>query len=452
MSTKPTKTLATAPNDKKDLDAINRAGNQNCCEPSLDIGTVNTVRPARSASPVYELIPGKLGFVFHPDQDFTCSQIKSRPDLFLFSTDLHERYIPFCKDFGPVSLGLIYRFLEYVRAKEHHPLLCNRPLVYYTDFDEKNQANAAVLLGAYMMLEHNMSSASIQKAFQQIPNYPFVAFRDATFTTADFGITLKDCMDGLERAITIGWFDKNTFDCEEFEDLEDPDFGDVSLIGDKFLAFRGPAMAGDEHDDWAVAPSFYFDMFKELGVTTIIRLNEPECYDKADFENAGFKVHDLEFADCTCPPPSHVKKFLDIVDGAEGKVAVHCKAGLGRTGTMIALWMMKHKSFSAKEAISYLRLCRPGSVIGQQQHFLAACETMTWAGNALVIPDSDMMRRSSSIASGAATPVAGSFVSRGAGSFRRASDSDSLKPTAEELGKQIAEAARHRTLLKRAGH
>jgi len=45
-------------------------------------------------------------------------------------------------------------------------------------------------------------------------------------------------------------------------------------------------------------------------------------------------------------------------------------AGLGRTGTLIACYMMKHYRFSAAEAIAWIRICRPGSIIGPQQEFL----------------------------------------------------------------------------------
>jgi cell division cycle 14 len=51
-------------------------------------------------------------------------------------------------------------------------------------------------------------------------------------------------------------------------------------------------------------------------------------------------------------------------------VKILCSAGLGRTGTLIACYMMKHHGFTAREAIAWLRVCRPGSVIGHQQWFL----------------------------------------------------------------------------------
>lgn len=50
---------------------------------------------------------------------------------------------------------------------------------------------------------------------------------------------------------------------------------------------------------------------------------------------------------------------------------MHCKAGLGRTGVLICSYMIKHFGFSAEEAMGYIRVCRPGSVIGPQQHYLA---------------------------------------------------------------------------------
>ena len=64
-------------------------------------------------------------------------------------------------------------------------------------------------------------------------------------------------------------------------------------------------------------------------------------------------------------------KFIAIVKThPQCAVAVHCKAGLGRTGTVICSYLMYEYGMTAEQAIGYCRLCRPGSVVGCQQHFL----------------------------------------------------------------------------------
>jgi len=105
----------------------------------------------------------------------------------------------------------------------------------------------------------------------------------------------------------------------------------------------------------------------------VVRLNRPQ-YDKDKFVNAGIKHMDLYFLDGSTPKDSIIKQFLDAVEAEKGAIAIHCKAGLGRTGSLIGMYCFKHFRFPAPDFIGWIRICRPGSILGPQQQFL--CEKM----------------------------------------------------------------------------
>ncbi|KAL8432745.1 hypothetical protein ACSSS7_004369 [Eimeria intestinalis] len=116
-------------------------------------------------------------------------------------------------------------------------------------------------------------------------------------------------------------------------------------------------------------PSYYVSVFKKLKVKLVIRLNK-KLYDAKVFTKAGIQHHDLFFVDGTCPPRDIIQKFLHLCESCDGPVAVHCKAGLGRTGSLIGCYAMKNYKFPALPWIGWNRICRPGSVLGPQQYFL----------------------------------------------------------------------------------
>ena len=72
----------------------------------------------------------------------------------------------------------------------------------------------------------------------------------------------------------------------------------------------------------------------------------------------------MYFIDGSTPPESIVRDFLRIAESESGAMAIHCKAGLGRTGTLIGLYAMKHYKFPAQAFIGWIRIARPGSILG----------------------------------------------------------------------------------------
>jgi hypothetical protein len=63
---------------------------------------------------------------------------------------------------------------------------------------------------------------------------------------------------------------------------------------------------------------------------------------------------------------------------------VHCAAGMGRTGTVLACYLVKYQKYSAKDAIEKVRTERPGSIQSEVQelaiqikffHFYPPCHS-----------------------------------------------------------------------------
>jgi cell division cycle 14 len=328
-----------------------------------------------------EVIPDRLYWV--PLNVVPKSTTKSH----YFSIDNELVYEPFFADFGPLNLAMIYRYCKKIEAKLSDPTLAGKQIVHCCSLDPKKRANAAFLICAYQVLACGKSAELAFEPFAGMTPL-CLPFRDAACGVCSFHLTIVDCLKGLEKSIEHRWFDLDTFEVDAYEYFEKVENGDVNwIIPDKFLAFAGPSPTPTDSDGFpAFTPEDYAPIFREAGVSLVIRLNKKQ-YDRRRFIDNGVNHSDLYFLDGSCPSKEIISKFLDLSEAEQGAIAVHCKAGLGRTGTLIALYMMKHYQFPARALIGWIRMCRPGSILGPQQQFLLDLQTdMFQAGAAMRRP------------------------------------------------------------------
>ncbi|XP_031823017.1 dual specificity protein phosphatase CDC14A isoform X6 [Sarcophilus harrisii] len=273
---------------------------------------------------------------------------KSTINTHYFSTDEELVYENFYADFGPLNLAMVYRYCCKLNKK--------LKVIYLKKTPE--EAYRALIAGS---------------------NPPYLPFRDASFGNCTYNLTILDCLQGIRKGLQHGFFDFESFDVEEYEHYERVENGDFNwIVPGKFLAFSGPHPKSKIENGYPLhAPEAYFPYFKKNNVTTIIRLNK-KIYEAKRFTDAGFEHYDLFFIDGSTPSDNIVRRFLNICENTEGAIAVHCKAGLGRTGTLIACYVMKHYRFTHAEIIAWIRICRPGSIIGPQQHFLEEKQASLW--------------------------------------------------------------------------
>ncbi|XP_026559691.1 dual specificity protein phosphatase CDC14B isoform X2 [Pseudonaja textilis] len=295
-----------------------------------------------------------------------------------FCIDDEFVYENFYADFGPLNLAMIYRYCCKLNKKLKSFTMLRKKIVHYCGSDQKKQANAAFLIGCYTIIYLRESPENVYRHLL-FGNVSYLPFRDAAFGTCTFHLTLLDCFHAINKALQYGFLDFNTFDANEYEHYERAENGDFNwIIPKKIMAFSGPHSRSRIENGYPHhAPEAYFPYFRRHNVTTVIRLNK-KMYDSRRFKDAGFDHYDLFFADGSIPNDAIIKAFLNICENAEGAIAVHCKAGLGRTGTLIACYIMKHYRMTAAETIAWIRICRPGSVIGTQQHFLLEKQSEMW--------------------------------------------------------------------------
>ncbi|GLT98618.1 hypothetical protein SLE2022_161160 [Rubroshorea leprosula] len=112
---------------------------------------------------------------------------------------------------------------------------------------------------------------------------------------------------------------------------------------------------------------------KRLGVSGVITLNEPyetlvptSLYHAHGIEHLVIPTRDYLFA----PSPSDIRRAVDFIhkNASCGRTTyVHCKAGRGRSTTIVLCYLVEHKHMTPAAALDYVRSSRPRVLLAPSQ-------------------------------------------------------------------------------------
>ncbi|CDW54699.1 DSPc domain containing protein [Trichuris trichiura] len=157
------------------------------------------------------------------------------------------------------------------------------------------------------------------------------------------------------------------------DDLKTIDGFYSTWVTDDILAFARPSAVGTEMPE-------LIDKLGKAGIKAIFNLQLPfehrHCgqpltehgfsYDPELFMEQGVAHYNFGWPDFGIIPVNRILNIVKVMQHSlesGGKIAVHCHAGLGRTGMTICCFLIWSKGWTPQEALEYVRKRRQQAVV-----------------------------------------------------------------------------------------
>lgn len=226
-----------------------------------------------------------------------------------------------------------------------------------------------LLISIYLLYDFHLNTNQIFSIICPYFNDHPTFYVDCVSKHGGYITRLRDCVLVMENNFRNVIVDVSTFDFEDYLYCLKDDYYNMTMIPHRLIAMVCPTQNN------------IVNVKKELvkrGVKHIIQLNDDIEYNKDIFKE-DIEHHSMVFEDCTHPSKTILDEYLNLIKKTEKnneKIAIHCKAGLGRTGIFVCVYLIVKLRIPAKQAIAMLRIWRPGSIMGYQGHYLETIEDM----------------------------------------------------------------------------
>ncbi len=148
----------------------------------------------------------------------------------------------------------------------------------------------------------------------------------------------------------------------------------MTKIGDAYRWFHGRMMERPTNFSWVVEGKLAgcglpvtedeFEWLIGQGIKSVVTVREvalpSDWFDGSDIDYMHLEVED--FGAPTIEELDQAVDFIDQQISNDRPVIVHCAAGKGRTGAVIAAYLVMKQNLTAEQAIAKLRNMRPGSI------------------------------------------------------------------------------------------